>query len=163
MQTWTVLDVQEITDASGTIPAWQLLLDVPKKVDPTGRHIFIIPMEAVENRCAEYGFTTVDEALELLLYEMALAPYQASGELPMFNPASMDVVSAQQQAADQIAYCKKKIARIESTTADDGSRKAAPDPLQIIRDKTRIDPVRCAAIRMEIDRYRLARERAGRG
>ncbi|MGN9844863.1 hypothetical protein ACTMTI_42720 [Nonomuraea sp. H19] len=59
---------------------------------------------------------------------------------------------------EQLATCKAKYGVVTATPAGTGRAAKAADPLQVIRDQTRIDPIKTATIRMEMARYRLAHE-----
>jgi hypothetical protein len=153
---WRVKAVEEMTDTSGRIEYWVIVYEVPETVWPDGEYRYGFPKDALEGRAAEYGLASVDEALEILLWEPLLARASSAGVLQMVVPALLDSDSAREQISDRIARCGELHGVIERTDAS--SRSRAADPLQAIRDEARLDPVRVATIRMEMDRHRIAQQ-----
>ncbi|MEU8195223.1 hypothetical protein AB0C10_15730 [Microbispora amethystogenes] len=157
MDEWVVTGVEEATDDSGKHEFWVIVYQVPETVHPDGVWRYHVHKGAIEGRAAEYGLTTVDEVLEILTFEPLLAPLQASGELPMLIPSAMDAASARAAVAEQIDTCKRRHGRVSVTGKSRKALAAKADPLQTIRDRVRVDPVRTAVMRLEIDRARLSR------
>ncbi|MFI7705522.1 hypothetical protein [Nonomuraea sp. NPDC049480] len=157
VEQWRITEVCEVSGPDED--AWLITYE-PVDGDAGARFVSYVPKEAIEVRAAEYGLASVDEALEVILYAPLLAPAHAAGELDMPVPALVDVETARAQVTEQLATCKEKYGRVVTATAAAGAGRAAKtkaaDPLQVIRDQTRIDPIRTATIRMEMDRYRLA-------
>ncbi|MFF0770988.1 hypothetical protein ACFYUK_19035 [Nonomuraea wenchangensis] len=156
VQQWRIAEVREVVNPDEN--AWLITYE-PVGGEPNTGFVAYLPKEAVEVRAAEYGLATVDEALDVILHAPLLASAHAAGELDMPSPALLDVEAARAQVVEQLAVCKAKYGVVTTAAAGAGrAAKAAVDPLQVIRDQTRIDPVRSATIRMEMDRYRLAYE-----
>lgn len=154
VQQWRITEVREVSSPGED--AWLITYE-PVDGDPGAAFVSYVPKEAVEVRAAEYGLTSVEEALDVILHAPLLAPAHAAGKLEMPSPALLDVEAARAQVVEQLATCKARYGVVTTAAAGAGrSAKAAADPLQVIRDQTRIDPVRSATIRMEMDRYRLA-------
>lgn len=149
---WRVTEVREVSSPGEE--AWLITYQPP---DGAPVLVSYVPKDAIEMRAAEFGLASFDEALEVLLYAPLLASAQASGELDMLTPSLVDVDSARKQVVEQLATCKKKYGVVTTAAAAGTARAAkAVDPLQVIRDQTRIDPIKTAAIRMGIDRFRLS-------
>ncbi len=157
MDEWVVTGVEEATDASGTVGFWVIVYQVPETVHPDGVIRYYVHKGAIEGRAAEYGLTDVDDVLEIVTYEPLLGARQAAGELPPLIPAAMDAASARAAVAEQIETCKRQYGQVSITGKSRKALAAKADPLQTIRDRARIDPVRTAAMRLEMDRTRLAR------
>ncbi|GAA3145020.1 hypothetical protein GCM10010466_40130 [Planomonospora alba] len=168
---WVVTGVGETTDTSGRIPFWVITYQVPESVADDGTVTYYLPKAALEHRVAEYGLDSVEEALEIALYEPVLGPHQAAGELEMLTPALLSPQEARAQVDQQIAICKEKYGVVVTAApAPPDARmsratSAAPDPLRVIREQTRIDLIRTAALRVELDRIRVIHrtEEARRG
>ncbi|MEV0149675.1 MULTISPECIES: hypothetical protein [unclassified Nonomuraea] len=155
VQQWRITEVREVSSPGED--AWLITYE-PVDGDPGAAFVSYVPKEAVEVRAAEYGLTSVDEALDVILHAPLLAPAHAAGELVMPSPALVDVETARAQAAEQLATCRAKYGVVTTAVAGAGRAAKAADPLKVIREQIRIDPVRAATIRMEMDRYRLAHE-----
>ncbi|MEV0617558.1 hypothetical protein AB0I81_29850 [Nonomuraea sp. NPDC050404] len=156
VEQWQITEVREVSSPGED--AW-LITYKPVFGDPGATFVSYVPKEAVEVRAAEYGLATVDEALDVILHAPLLAPAHAAGELDMPSPALLDVETARAQVNEQLDVCKAKYGVVTTAAAGTGRvAKAQADPLQVIRDQTRIDPVKAATIRMEMDRYRLSHE-----
>lgn len=151
---WRITEVREVNSPDEN--AWLITYE-PVDGGPGAAFVSYVPKEAVEVRAAEYGLASVDEALEVILHAPLLAPAHAAGELDMPAPALVDVDTARAQVKEQLAVCKEKYGTVTVTAEAGTARRAAKtaDPLQVIRDQTRIDPVRAATIRLQMDRYRL--------
>ncbi|GAA4928810.1 hypothetical protein HD597_004401 [Nonomuraea thailandensis] len=76
MRRWQITRVREVVNEHEN--AWLIHYD---PFDGTLRDAFVawVPKEAIEWRAAEFGLTTVDEALEVQLYLPLLGPGQAAG------------------------------------------------------------------------------------
>ncbi|GGO63221.1 hypothetical protein [Nonomuraea cavernae] len=155
VEQWRITEVREVISPGED--AWLITYE-PVDGDPDAGFVSYVPKEAVEVRAAEYGLTSADEALDVILHAPLLAHAHAAGELDMPSPALVDVATARAQVAEQLATCKAKYGVVTTAAAGTGRAATTADPLQVIRDRTRIDPVRSATIRMEMDRYRLAHE-----
>ncbi|MFC6581845.1 hypothetical protein [Planomonospora parontospora] len=157
--------VEETTDTSGRIPFWVITYRVPESVADDGVVTYYLPKAALEHRVAEYGLDSVEEALEIALYEPVLGPHQAAGELDMLTPALLRPPEARAQVDQQIAICKENYGVVVTApSAPPDARvsratSAARDPLRVIREQTRIDPIRTAALRVELDRIRMTYQR----
>jgi hypothetical protein len=151
---WRITEVREVVNPDEN--AWLITYE-PVDGDPGAGFVSYVPKEAIKVRAAEYGLATVDEALDVILHAPLLAPAHAAGELDMPFPALVDVETARAQVVEQLATCKAKYGVVTTASAETGRMaRAQADPLQVIRDQTRIDPIKSATIRMEMDRYRLA-------
>ncbi|QFY09650.1 hypothetical protein GBF35_26010 [Nonomuraea phyllanthi] len=153
VQQWRITEVREVVNPDEN--AWLITYE-PVDGDPGAGFVSYVPKEAIEVRAAEYGLATVDEALDVILHSPLLAPAHAAGELNMPTPALVDVETARAQVVEQLAICKAKCGVVTTAAETRRAAKGAADPLQVIRDQTRIDPIKSATIRMEMDRYRLA-------
>ncbi|WP_433235552.1 hypothetical protein ACQPYK_25540 [Streptosporangium sp. CA-135522] len=158
MQEWTVIGLEETTDGTGRIPMWVIVYEVPEEVSADRRHRYIVPHDLLEIRAAEYGLSTVDDVLDVIVHEPMLGAAQAAGDLPMLIPGTVDAGTAHAQVTEQIAACRQRHGRVIMPDARQSAARAKPPahPLQKIRDSTRIDPIRTASIRLEIDRHRLS-------
>ncbi|MEV3981788.1 hypothetical protein [Nonomuraea sp. NPDC049758] len=116
------------------------------------------PKEAFEIRMAEHGLETVDEAIEVLLYTPLLHAMHADGQEDALPVLEGDATSARARVLGQVAACKERFGEV--ATSRSAVRRGQADPLQVLRDGVRTDPVRIAAMRLDIDRYLLASERA---
>ncbi|MGW4639542.1 hypothetical protein ACWEN6_13490 [Sphaerisporangium sp. NPDC004334] len=154
---WVVTGVEETTDATGRIPLWMIVYQVPPEASPDGELRYVVPREVIDFRAAEYGLTTVEEVLDLLVWEPLLGIAQAAGDLDMPAAPLLDPAAARAQIAGQIEACKDRhgTVRVGATAGAARAAKAA-DPLHAIRQATRIDPIRVAALRVELDRARAA-------
>ncbi|MET7334379.1 hypothetical protein [Nonomuraea sp. NPDC005650] len=117
------------------------------------------PKEAFEIRMAEHGLDSLDEAIEVLLYTPLLHAMHAddhSGVMPVLEG---DAATARARVLGQVAACKEKYGEV--TTAPVQGLARAADPLQVLRDQVRVDPVRVATIRLEIDRHLLSQPQGG--
>ncbi|MEU1883439.1 hypothetical protein ABZ470_39550 [Streptosporangium sp. NPDC020072] len=155
---WRITQVREVTGPGED--AWLISYE-PASGHPGEAFVSYVPKEALVVRAAEYGLATVDEALEVILHEPLLAEHQAAGRLEMLTPALLDVAAARAQVEGQLAVCREQYGVVVTAAPAKAGRsaaRAAADPLQVIRDRTRIDPIETAAIRMEIDRVRLRQE-----
>lgn len=153
VQQWRITQVREVSSPGED--AWLITYE-PVDGDPSSGFASYVPKEAIEVRAAEYGLATVDEALDVILHAALLAPAHAAGELDMPAPGLLDVEAARAQVTEQLAICKERYGTITAAAAGAARAAKAADPLQVIRDQTRIDPIKTAAIRMEIDRFRLS-------
>ncbi|MEU4511787.1 hypothetical protein AB0G05_20025 [Nonomuraea wenchangensis] len=155
MRTWRITRVEEGPDA------WMFLYE-PVDGD-SGTVAASFPKEAFEHRMAEHGLKSLDEVIEALLYEPLLSWMHADGDPAAQVRLEGDAASARARLQGQIAACREKYGQVltDAPAARSGlTAEAAADPLQVLRDRVRIDPVRVATIRLEIDRYMLAPERA---
>ncbi|TMR91457.1 hypothetical protein [Nonomuraea basaltis] len=118
------------------------------------------PKEAFEIRMAEHGLDSLDEAIEVLLYTPLLHAMHADGHPGVLPVLEGDAASARARVLDQVAACKEQYGEV--TTAPANGLARAADPLQVLRERVRVDPVRVATIRLEIDGL-LARESTGGG
>ncbi|MGW6499318.1 hypothetical protein [Nonomuraea angiospora] len=116
------------------------------------------PKEAFEIRMAEHGLDSLDEAIEVLLYTPLLHAMHADGHPDVMPVLEGDAATARARILGQVAACKEQYAEVTTTPAN--GRARTPDPLRTLHDGAHIDPVRVATMRLEIDRYMLARERA---
>jgi len=116
------------------------------------------PKAAFEIRMAEHGLDSLDEAIEVLLYTPLLHLMHADGHEGVLPVLADDVATARARILGQVATCKEKYAEV--VTAPVSGLARAADPLQVLRDGVRVDRVRVAAIRLEIDSM-LAGEGAG--
>ncbi|WP_433426370.1 hypothetical protein ACQP1V_42770 (plasmid) [Microtetraspora malaysiensis] len=158
VQEWVVTSVEDTCDVSGRVPLWVITYQVPEDVMPGGRLVKYVPKIAIENRAVVYGLSSVDEALDVLLYESALSVHQA--DAAMGSPMLMDAVSARDMIREQIDTCREQWVNVSIAQEGTGSgRKArtlvASDVCQKIRDAVRIDPVVVAAARLEMSRELL--------
>ncbi|MEV4806752.1 hypothetical protein AB0K18_42730 [Nonomuraea sp. NPDC049421] len=153
-QEWTVVAVEETTADDGAVPYWVIVYQVPEDVSPTGEWRYYLPKAAVAYRAAEFGMD-LEEALQLIVHEPLLIGMHERGELQPLAPALVDAVTARRQALEQISACRAEHVAVV-TAASARGRARAGDPLQVIRDQTRVDPIAAAAIRLEIDRRRLS-------
>ncbi|AQZ62742.1 unnamed protein product [[Actinomadura] parvosata subsp. kistnae] len=153
VQHWSISQVREVVNEHED--AWLIHYD-PIDGDLRDAFVAYVPKEALEWRAAEFGLTTVDEALEVQLYLPLLAPGQAAGTLDMLNPSAMPVEQAHAHVTELLATCKKQHGVIQQPASN--VRTGRADPLTVIRERTRIDVVRTTAMRLEIDRALLARE-----
>ncbi|MEV4749084.1 hypothetical protein AB0K21_22120 [Streptosporangium sp. NPDC049248] len=160
VQEWAVIGVEETTDGTGRIPLWVIVYEVPEEVSADRRQRYIVPHDLLEIRAAEYGLSSVDDVLDVIVHEPMLGAAQAAGDLPMLIPGAVDAGTAHAQVTEQIAACRKKHGRVAMPDVRQRTARAETPahPLQKIRDSTRIDPIRTASIRLEIDRHRLAQE-----
>lgn len=117
------------------------------------------PKEAFEIRMAEHGLDSLDEAIEVLLYTPLLHAMHADGHPGVMPVLEGDAASAHARVLGQVAACKEQYGEV--TAPASGPARAA-DPLQVLRERVRVDPVRVATIRLEIDGL-LARESTGGG
>lgn len=155
-----MIGLEETTDGTGRIPLWVIVYEVPEEMSADRRHRYIVPHDLLEIRAAEYGLSSVDDVLDVIVHEPMLGAAQAAGDLPMLIPGAVDAGTAHAQVTEQIAACRKKHGRVAIDARQSTARAEMPaHPLQKIRDSTRIDPIRTASIRLEIDRHRLAQER----
>ncbi|TMR97525.1 hypothetical protein [Nonomuraea basaltis] len=154
---WTVTGVEETTGDDGRTPYWVIVYEVPVEVAPDGQWRYYVPKEAVEYRAAEYGLTDVDEVLDVLVHEPLLIELQSAGVLPPLTPSLTDAAAARELVRQQIAACRERHGAVAAQRKHSNAR--AVDPLQAIRDACRIDPIRTAELRMEIDRHRMAQAR----
>jgi hypothetical protein len=150
---WQITQVCEVVNEHEN--AWLIHYD-PIDGDLRDAFVAYVPKEAIEWRAAEFGLTTVDEALEVQLYLPLLGPGQAAGDLDMLNPSAMPVEQARAHVAELLAACKERHGVIEHPAGNARTRRA--DPLQVIREGTRIDVVRTSAMRLEIDRAMLRQQ-----
>lgn len=159
-QEWVVTGLEETTDDKGR-PGWLIVYQVPEEVSPDREFRLAVSPLLVETRAAEYGLSTVDEVLDVLVYEPLLGMAQAAGDLPMIVPALLSPDEARAQILGQIETLRNKHGRVTvpQAQAETKARTAAADPLKPIRDSTRIDPIRMAALRVRIARYRAAEGR----
>ncbi|MFI6909644.1 hypothetical protein ACIBKY_50875 [Nonomuraea sp. NPDC050394] len=116
-----------------------------------------IPKEAFEHRMAEHGLQTLDEAIDALLYAPLLSWMAAAGDADGQVLLEGEAGQARERLLGQIAACKERYGELVTTAAAARGRRAV-DPLAAIRKSTRIDPVRVAALRMEIDRFLVAQD-----
>ncbi|WP_336214372.1 hypothetical protein [Nonomuraea sp. LPB2021202275-12-8] len=157
-QEWTVVAVEEASADDGAVPYWAIVYQVPEDVSPTGEWRYYLPKAAVAYRAAEFGMD-LEEALQLIVHEPLLIGLHEAGTLQPLAPALVDAVTARSQALEQIDACRAEHGAVVTAPPGARSARAAADPLQAIREQTRLDPIAAAAIRMEIDRRRLAHDR----
>ncbi|MFG2076986.1 hypothetical protein [Nonomuraea maritima] len=150
VRTWRITHVEEGPDA------WTFLYE---PVDGDGGTVAAsFPKEAFEHRMAEHGLTSLDEVIEALLYEPLLSWMHADGDPDAQVRLEGDAASARARLQGQIAACREQYGQVltDAPAAASGrSAQAAADPLQALRDRVRIDPVRVATIRLAIDRHLL--------
>ncbi|MFI7126986.1 hypothetical protein ACIBQ1_14930 [Nonomuraea sp. NPDC050153] len=152
MQQWTIVDVEETTGDDGRTPYWVIVYEVPEEVSPDGRWRYYVLKESVEYRAAEFGLTDIDDVLDVLVHESLLIELQSIGVLPMVTPSSMDAATAHEVVRGQIAHCRERHATVVTVQGSGAARARVADPLQTIRDACRIDLIRTAELRLEIDR-----------
>lgn len=116
------------------------------------------PKEAFEIRMAEHGLGSLDEAIEVLLYTPLLHAMHADGQECVLPVLEGDAITARARVLAQVAACKERHGEVTTMAASARGRTA--DPLQVLRNGVRIDPVRVATMRLEIDRTLLARATA---
>jgi hypothetical protein len=154
VRSWRVTRVEEGEDA------WGFLYE-PVDGDG-GTFAASFPKGAFEHRMAEHGLKSLDEAIEVLLYEPLYEPLlswmHAEGDPDAQVRLEGDAASARARLQEQIAACRERYGQVltDAPAAASGrSARAAADPLQVLRDRVRVDPVRVATIRLEIDRHLL--------
>jgi hypothetical protein len=150
VRSWRITRVEEGPDA------WAFLYE-PVDGDG-GTFSSSIPKGAFEHRMAEHGLDSLDEAIEALLYEPLLSWMHAEGDPDAQVRLEGDAASARARLQEQIAACRERYGQVitDAPAAASGrSTRAAADPLQVLRDRVRVDPVRVATIRLEIDRHLL--------
>ncbi|PRX66097.1 hypothetical protein B0I32_106233 [Nonomuraea fuscirosea] len=108
------------------------------------------PKDAFEIRMAEHGLDSLDEAIEVLLYTPLLHLMRADGHDGVLPVLADDVATARARIRDQVEGCKKRYAEVVAAPAN-GLARAAADPLQVLRERVRVDPVRVATIRLQRD------------
>ncbi|WP_433444544.1 hypothetical protein [Nonomuraea sp. CA-141351] len=150
MRTWRITRVEEGPDA------WTFLYE---PVDGEGGTFAAsFPKGVFEHRMAEHGLKSLDEAIEALMYEPLLSWMHAEGDPDAQVRLEGDAASARARLQEQIAACRDRYGQVltDAPAARSGLKaQAATDPLQVLRDRVRIDTVRVATIRLEIDRHLL--------
>jgi hypothetical protein len=150
VRSWRIVRVEEGPDA------WAFLYE---PVDGEGgTFASSIPKGAFEHRMAEHGLKSLDEVIEALMYEPLLSWMHAEGDPDAQVRLEGDAASARARLQEQIAACRERYGQVitDAPAARSGmSARAAADPLQVLRDRVQVDPVRVATIRLEIDRYLL--------
>ncbi|MFG1709247.1 hypothetical protein ACFLIM_39255 [Nonomuraea sp. M3C6] len=117
------------------------------------------PKEAFEIRMAEHGLDSLDEAIEVLLYTPLLHAMHADGHPDVMPVLEGDAATARSRVLSQVAACKERYGEVTAAPANGLARAA--DPLQALRDRVRVDKVRVATIRLEIDRHLLSQPQGG--
>ncbi|MDF5756667.1 hypothetical protein [Spongiactinospora sp. TRM90649] len=121
-----------------------------------------IPKVAFEIRAAEHGLKDVDEVIEALLYEPLLTWMYAEGDPDVQVRLEGDAPSARARLLDQIEACRQRYGQVitEPMETSAHARRTSPpaDPLRALRESVRIDPVRVAGLRVEIDGLLAAHE-----
>ncbi|MER6171369.1 hypothetical protein [Streptosporangium sp. NPDC001681] len=142
---WQVTDVIETTDNSGKIPAWEVTLT--RLADEVSLVMFL-PKMAIENAAVTYGLTSADEAIDVIMHQAVLSIYEP--DTTEANPWQVSAEQAHAQVAEQVKRCKREHAAVKvAAPARRAAARSAPDVLAPLRGHVRIDPVRCAALRLE--------------
>ncbi|WP_440100018.1 hypothetical protein [Streptosporangium sp. H16] len=142
---WKVTGVIETADNSGRIPAWEVTLT---RLSDDVSLVMFLPQVAIENAAVTYGLQSTDEAISVILHQTVLPLYEP--EAVEANPWQVSAEQARAQVVERIEHCQREHATVEmAAPARRAAGRSAPDVLTPLREHVRVDPMRCAALRLE--------------
>ncbi|MEU7911306.1 hypothetical protein [Microbispora bryophytorum] len=149
--TWQVTEVTDTADESGQIEAWEVRLARP--ADGVTLAMWL-PKMAIENTAVACGLTSADEVIDVLLHRAVHPIYEP--DLPDVTPWQMTGEEARAAVLERVERCKRDHATVAAaaTKGRTAAARKAGDVLAPLR-AVRIDPVRCAAARLQQQRALL--------